>query len=90
VPDGELEQSDLGVDGFNLEHRGGVFGGRRQLDGHGNTLTTEDEIGQARVPELGKTGLLPEVEGDVAKIWLNLAESELDLVFGIVADNAVR
>jgi hypothetical protein len=90
VPDREFERSDLGVDGFDLEHRRMVLGRRHELDVHADTLTTEDEIGETRVPELGKTSLLPEVEGDIANIRLNLAESELDLVFGLVVDNTVR
>ena len=90
VPDGELERSDLGVDGFNLEYRRRVLRRRHKLDRHVDALTTENEVGEAGVPELGKTSLLPEVEGNVAKVRLNLAETELNLVVGLVVDNTVR
>ena len=90
VSDREFEGGDLGVDRFNLEHRSMVLGRRYELDRHVDTLTTEDEVGEARVTEPRKTSLLPEVEGDVVKIRLDLAEAELDLMFGLVVDNTVR
>jgi len=90
IPDRELERSYLGVNGFDLEHRRVVLGRRYECNGDGDTLTTENEVGETRVFELRKTSLLPEVEGNVTNIRLNLAESEFDLVFGVVGNDAVR
>ena len=89
IPDRELERSDLGVNGFNLEYRRVVYGRRDEFDIHVDTFATEDDVGQAGVPQLWETGLFPEVEGDVAKVCLNLAEGKLDLVFRMVVDHAV-
>ena len=66
-----------------------VLGRRHELDVHSDTFTAEDEICKTRVPELRKAGLFPEVEGDVAKIRLDLAERELDLVLSLVVDDTV-
>ena len=89
APDRELERSDLGANRFNLEHRCMVLGRGHELDVHGDTFTAEDEICKARVPEFREAGLFPEVEGDIAKVRLDLAERELDLVFSLVVDDTV-
>jgi len=86
APNRGPERSDPGVGGFDLERRRMVIG-RYELDRHVNAPTTEGETGEARVSELGNTGLLPEVEGDIR---LDLAEAESDTVFGLVVDNTVR
>jgi hypothetical protein len=90
VSDRELERSNLGMDGFNLEHRRVVLGRSHEPDVHANTLTTKDEVGETRVPDLGKAGLLPEVEGDVTDIRLNLTEGEVEFVLSVIVDDVVR
>ncbi len=84
VADSELELVDLGnhlLDGEDvaaLLASRGVLG--LEVDGDGQALTTEEDVGSTALVELGETKLLLEEEVDIAHVGLDLVERELERV----------
>ncbi len=58
---------------------GGVRKPTRQKSGeaHSQAISTEHNVGEATVHQLGDAGLLAEIKGNVAHIRLDLSQSQL-------------
>ena len=56
---------------------------------YSETLSAENNIREPRVAELRDTGLLAEVESDIAHVRLHLAERESEFVVVLVLDRRI-
>lgn len=88
VTDRELEGINLDIDILDVEDGGLVLLSGGEVDGGGETLSTEDDIGETLIGDLDTATVLV-VEGNIAHIGLDLTECEGELVMALVLDGVV-
>lgn len=89
LANGELERVDLDLDVNDLE-RVVLATSRLDVDLSRHTLASEEDVGDSRVGDLGETGLLLDVEGDIAEVGLGLGGGDPERVARLVLDLVVR
>lgn len=80
---------DVDLDVLDLEDARLVLVSADEVDGSSQPLPTKYDVRQARIADLWETGLLAEVEGDVAHVRLDLGEGEGELVMMFVGNGVV-
>ena len=84
VTDRKFERLDRRLHLFHSEDRRPVAVRGDEVCSYGEALAAEEDVGDARVRDLGGAGLLVEVECDVAHVGLHLGEVECEFVVSFV------
>lgn len=84
IANAKLQRIHLDMHVLDFEDGAAIFVGRNKMDSHRHSLSTEDDIRYARVPQFGEPSLLAEIQGNVSHVRLDLCECDCELVMPFI------